>query len=78
MISRCANPECNAEFKNILEGELFVIQLPNHVPSYYWLCPRCASIRRVVHEPTLGVQVVARTEPHPHEPWGLTQSVVNY
>jgi hypothetical protein len=74
MLSRCANPQCKAEFMDVQEGELFVFELPNHVPQYHWLCPPCAARLRVVHEPNGGARVVARPQPLPIPPWGLIQS----
>jgi hypothetical protein len=78
MISHCANPECKAEFTHMREGALFVIQVPNDVPEYYWLCPPCAIILHVVHDSSVGMRVEARPDPRPNPPWGLIPSVESW
>jgi len=57
MISHCANPECKGDFMHTPEGELFIIQVPDHVPEYHWLCPPCAVMLHVVHDPSVGMRL---------------------
>lgn len=61
-VSNCANPECNAEFLYLHEGELFVIELPDKSVAYYWLCPSCATYLRVVFDPVEGAKVIANLD----------------
>ena len=62
MVSNCANPECNAEFLYLHDGELFVIELPDKKVAYYWLCPSCARNLRVVFDPVEGAKVIANLD----------------
>jgi hypothetical protein len=55
MVAKCANPQCNAEFRYLKQGKLF---LAEHAPStrnngttanhlkrtlqHYWLCDACS------------------------------------
>ncbi len=53
MVAKCANPNCNAEFRQLSKGRLFLLP-PTHDESpatwrvkrlsdhCYWLCPECA------------------------------------
>jgi hypothetical protein len=50
---KCANPECQAEFKRLGTGRIYTLQvtksqawgLPGHIKQKVaWLCPRCAPI----------------------------------
>jgi len=62
MVTNCANPNCDAEFLYLHEGELFVIELPDKVVAHYWLCPSCTRHMRLVYNPTDGVRLVAKSE----------------
>lgn len=52
MVTKCANPSCNASFQYLRGGKLFLVDLPR-VPSltgrkertaeYFWLCDQCCS-----------------------------------
>ena len=61
-VSNCANPDCDAEFLYLHEGELFVIELPDKNVAYYWLCPSCATNLRVVFDPVEGARVIAHLD----------------
>ena len=61
-VSNCANPECNAEFLYLHDGELFVIELADKKVAYYWLCPSCATNLRVVFDPAEGAKVIANLD----------------
>jgi hypothetical protein len=66
MVSRCANPSCDARFKYLSEGRLF--QFPGANPAnriyassvieFWWLCPRCCLSMTLVEDPTRGVKLV--------------------
>lgn len=60
MVTNCVNPDCDAEFLYLHEGELFVIKLPDNGVEPYWLCPSCAPYMRVVYDPSGGAKVVAK------------------
>jgi hypothetical protein len=60
MLFNCANPNCNAEFLYLYEGELIVFELPDRTVQRYWLCGACAPYMRVVYDPSEGVQIVAK------------------
>jgi len=44
-VSKCANPQCSAQFKRLGEGKLFAHPIeprPNFaVQKTVWLCPHC-------------------------------------
>lgn len=61
-VSNCANPECDAAFLYLHEGELFVIELPDKSVACYWLCPSCAKYLRVVFDPEEGAKVIAKLD----------------
>lgn len=49
MVSRCANPACDARFKYLSEGRLFQFPAPdsdggsvNAPIELWWLCSRCS------------------------------------
>jgi hypothetical protein len=60
MVSKCANPDCGAEFLYLHEGELFVIELPDKGVKHSWLCPSCAPHMRVAYDPSEGAKVVSK------------------
>ena len=50
MLQKCANPGCNAPFRSLREGKLFLAE--NHAPDlgdrklrreHFWLCSSCAA-----------------------------------
>lgn len=55
VVTKCANPSCNASFRYLREGRLFLLEPPPFGPAgeaefqegphrseYFWLCERCA------------------------------------
>jgi hypothetical protein len=67
MVSRCANPSCDACFKYLREGRLFRFPAANPatriransvVIEFWWLCPRCCSSMTLVEDRTQGVKLV--------------------
>jgi hypothetical protein len=72
MVSRCANPSCDACFKYLHEGRLFQFPAANPatrirtnsvVIEFWWLCPRCCSSMTLVEDRTQGVKLVPLTRP---------------
>ena len=51
MVSRCANPECQAPFLYLREGRLFATQRMLHDShenvEYFWLCGYCSTFLRM-------------------------------
>jgi hypothetical protein len=55
MVGKCANPECNSEFRYLHEGRLFAVDIPfttaqsdepESIPrprsvQYFWICRKC-------------------------------------
>jgi len=55
-VKNCANPECNAEFRRLGTGKLYILHvthpqawgLPPHAKQkVVWLCSRCAQTQEV-------------------------------
>ncbi len=53
MVAKCANPNCNREFRELSKGKLFLLPPVSELPfsmgkqtrlidHCYWLCPDCA------------------------------------
>lgn len=68
MVSRCANPSCQTQFKYLHEGRLFQFASSgtqigihkNHLNFvFWWLCPRCCSSMTLVQHGSAGVRLVA-------------------
>jgi hypothetical protein len=69
MVTRCANPSCEAKFKYLHEGRLFHFA-SNEVTvgpagsrwfapvRYWWLCPRCRSSMTLIERCRSGVVLV--------------------
>jgi hypothetical protein len=70
MVAKCANPECNCEFRELSKGRLFLLP-PSHDESpstwrvkrltdhCYWLCPKCATAL-LIRRGESGVVVIPR------------------
>jgi len=54
MVTKCANPSCNAVFRYLRDGRLFLVERPSlphgqeedfgstfHRSEYFWLCADC-------------------------------------
>jgi hypothetical protein len=72
MVSRCANPSCDASFKYLREGRLFRFPVGNpagripassSVVEFWWLCPRCCLSMTLMEDRTQGVKLVPLTHP---------------
>lgn len=67
MVSRCANPSCNARFKYLHEGRLFQFASAGTPSSlgqgrlnlaFWWLCSRCSSTMTLIHNEPTGAKLV--------------------
>jgi|HubBroStandDraft_6_1064221.scaffolds.fasta_scaffold197659_3 hypothetical protein len=55
MTAKCANPSCNEPFHYFRTGKIYLIDVPNAIPSlharrppeYFWLCGECCRVMRV-------------------------------
>ena len=47
MVAKCANPDCNRDFRELNKGRLFLLPpnatVPRLIDYCYWLCPDCAA-----------------------------------
>ena len=46
MLAKCANPECEAQFHYLGEGQLYCVQPPrghDGNAEYFWMCDECAA-----------------------------------
>jgi hypothetical protein len=50
MLTKCSNPACDAVFRYLYDGRVFVLEKDPAVgletskrPEYFWLCRRCSS-----------------------------------
>ncbi len=63
MVTKCANPSCNASFQYLRGGKLFLLDLPHlsarteqgrtntgrqRIAEYFWLCDQCSSQLTVI------------------------------
>ena len=74
MVTKCANPSCNASFQYLRGGKLFLVDLhrshsgsepdrtgaPERSVEYFWLCDRCSSELTVTVD-TSGRAAIAKT-----------------
>lgn len=73
MLAKCANTFCNAPFRRLSEGKLFLMQgegMPAREPldcqtpkpprrvEYFWLCPDCARLVTLSFNSATGVTTV--------------------
>lgn len=72
MVSRCANPSCDAHFKYLREGRLFQFRAGNLAPrlaastggvEFWWLCPRCCISMTLVKDTAQGVKLIPLPRP---------------
>lgn len=72
MVAKCANPECNREFRELSKGRLFLLPPVQTFPESmgrvvrliehcYWLCPDCATTHTATREGN--AVVVAKVKP---------------
>jgi len=67
VVSRCANPSCEAQFKYLHEGRLFQFastSTPTDFSngrlnfSFWWLCPRCCWYMTLIQDGPAGTKLV--------------------
>lgn len=67
MVSRCANPGCEANFKYLREGRLFQFRAANSAGGFaasnaaielWWLCSRCCLSMTLVEDGAEGVKLI--------------------
>jgi hypothetical protein len=76
MVSKCANPNCKAQFRYLKEGKLFQVETaklaksgdrgdkkPPHKIENFWLCDKCSVTLTVAIERHKGVVVVPIRKP---------------
>jgi hypothetical protein len=72
MVSRCANPSCDARFKYLREGRLFQFPAPKLSASFlknasgfglWWLCSECSKTMTLVEDPVSGAKLVPLPNP---------------
>ena len=73
MVSKCANPACDAQFRYLHQGKLFMVDpiSPSEQPdfkggpgqmSFYWLCDACARELTVKVGKDRDVRLIPRSE----------------
>jgi len=70
MLSKCANPDCNATLHYLREGKVFKIESEAEVTAsgvkpirqveHFWLCGNCSVSLTLTYTKDLGVQVVPK------------------
>ena len=74
MVSRCANPSCEKEFRYLHEGRLYHFPLSERKPAgsasqvaatvpFWWLCSRWCVSFVLVPDDHLGVRVLTKHDP---------------
>ena len=72
LVSRCANPSCEAQFKYLHEGRLFhfaAAGTPTGISksrlnfAFWWLCPRCCSSMTLIQNGPAGAKLVLLSLP---------------
>ena len=79
MVAKCANPQCNGEFRELSKGRLFLLppaddsfctwQQRRLIDHCYWLCPNCVGTHTITLE---GMKPVVRkrwADPERADPW---------
>lgn len=74
MVARCANPQCDREFRELSKGRLFLLpptpefgefMVPTSrlIDYCYWLCPQCAVTHNIsCHGMTIVVSKISDRE----------------
>jgi hypothetical protein len=76
MLTKCANPKCNAQFRYLHEGKLFIVDngparrhcaerratnnQTNDQLGYYWLCSTCSRSMVVVSGQSVQARLPAK------------------
>jgi hypothetical protein len=77
MVSHCVNPACDAPFRYLRGGRLFLVDCPSvlhsnnqhpqphtvHLSEFFWLCEKCSQGMRVMLDKTGDVILVAGEQP---------------
>lgn len=71
MLSKCANPSCDARFRYLGDGRLFQVERRNgsslppsaHNVEHFWLCARCAATHTLQKAADGSVTVVEQPRP---------------
>ncbi len=73
MLAKCVNPVCNAPFRRLSDGKLFLLQAdtspnrkafapgkakPPRRVEYFWLCSDCAQLLTLIFNSKTGVTTV--------------------
>lgn len=67
MVSRCANPSCEAQFKHLRDGRLFRFPVPKSAANLltsgsdfrlWWLCAECSKTMTLIQDGPYGVKLV--------------------
>jgi hypothetical protein len=68
VVSRCANPDCDAHFKYLREGRLFQFRAANSAGGLvasntaielWWLCSRCCLSMTLIENSREGVKLIS-------------------
>lgn len=71
MLSKCANPSCDATLHYLREGKVFKIESdsdlfvvgdkkPTRKVEHFWLCGPCSETHTLINDSADGIQVVAK------------------
>jgi len=72
MLQKCANPACNAPFRSLREGKMFLAESPNLESQkagatsrrklcrreHFWLCPACSALVTLRFDAVRGMTTV--------------------
>ncbi len=69
MVAKCANPDCNRQFRQLSQGRLFLLppstdlmwRVEKLTDYCYWLCPACSKTHIISRQGT--ELIVSRREP---------------
>lgn len=73
MIAKCANPVCDADFRYLHEGKLFLLEISRNSRhegtqrrEYFWLCDQCSATMKVVINQSGEVAIAGPLAPGPN------------
>jgi hypothetical protein len=77
MLSKCANPACDAPFLYMHQGKLFRLEVSTEATAtvqaakkaarhveFFWLCDRCAAEMRLTYRDGVGVTTIPLAKVH--------------
>ena len=69
MVSKCANPNCSAEFMYFGDGKLFEFDSASSRASrdFHWLCNECAKSLKLQRREDGEIELVRMDRPHQDE-----------